>query len=60
MLSRLWVGQFLHVLIPDVKVHMGSRLGGTVVVDVLFCMRWRVHYGGLAVSVFVGSVVSVS
>jgi hypothetical protein len=47
------------VVVPDVKVHMGSRLGCTEL-DVLLCMLWQVHYGGLAVSVFVGSVVSVS
>jgi len=29
---------------------MGSRLGGSVP-DVLLCMRWRVDYGGLVVSV---------
>jgi hypothetical protein len=44
------------VVVPDVKVHIGSRLGGTVVV-VFLCMRGRVYYGGLAVSVFVGSMV---
>jgi len=44
------------VVVPDVKVHIGSRLSGTVV-DVVLCMRWRVYYGGLAVSVFVGSIV---
>jgi len=38
------------VVDPDVKVHIGSRLGG-MVLDVLLCMRWRVDYAGLAVSV---------
>jgi len=54
MLSRLRVWRFLHVVVTDVKGHMGSRVDDTVV-DVVLCMRWRVHYGGLAVSVFVDS-----
>jgi hypothetical protein len=29
------------VVVPDVKVHIGSRLGGTVL-DTLLCMWWRV------------------
>jgi hypothetical protein len=28
--SQLWVWRFLHLVIPDVKVYMGSRLGGSV------------------------------
>jgi len=38
------------VAVPDVKVHIGSMFGGTVL-DVLLCVRWRVDYAGLAVSI---------